>query len=202
VTTHPPVLFLPGAGGAAAFWHPVAQRLPEAWPQQRLSWPGCGDEPAESTVGSHDDLVDRVVGLMDGPVDLVAQSMGGAIALRVALRHPDRVRRLVLCATSGGVDMRGHGATDWRAQYRRDFPRAAPWITAEQAVTPDDDVRRIAAPTLLLWSDRDDVSPLSVGRHLSALLPDAALRTVADGTHSFAQEQPDVVAPLVTAHLR
>ena len=34
------VLFLPGAGGAAAFWKPVADRLPADRRKTRLSWPG------------------------------------------------------------------------------------------------------------------------------------------------------------------
>ena len=70
---------------------------------------------------------------MDEPVDLVAQSMGGVIAARIALAQPNLVRRLVLCVTSGGVDMAGLGAADWRADYRKSFPNAAAWITSMAA---------------------------------------------------------------------
>ena len=38
-----------------------------------------------------------------GPVDLVGQSMGGWCALGFALAHPERVRRLVLADTPGGI---------------------------------------------------------------------------------------------------
>jgi 2-succinyl-6-hydroxy-2,4-cyclohexadiene-1-carboxylate synthase len=38
-----------------------------------------------------------------GPVGLLGYSMGGRVALRVALRSPDRVRRLVLESVSPGI---------------------------------------------------------------------------------------------------
>ena len=38
-----------------------------------------------------------------GPIDLVGQSMGGWCALGFALAHPERVRRLVLADTPGGI---------------------------------------------------------------------------------------------------
>ena len=137
---------------------------------------------------------------LTGPADLVAQSMGGVVAIRVALRHPERVRRLVLAATSGGVDVAGLGGTDWRPDYRRQFPGAAAWILRER---PDHtaELGRITAPTLLLWGDRDEVSPVAVGERLASLLPHAALRLIAGGDHGFAADRPDEVAPLIAAHL-
>mmetsp|Transcript_17005 Transcript_17005/g.48589 ORF Transcript_17005/g.48589 Transcript_17005/m.48589 type:complete len:255 (-) Transcript_17005:90-854(-) len=53
-------------------------------------------------------LYDRcVVGLLDAlglsgrPVDLLGYSMGGRIVQEVAVRHPELVRRMVLCAPAG-----------------------------------------------------------------------------------------------------
>jgi pimeloyl-ACP methyl ester carboxylesterase len=71
-----------------------------------------------------DDLVDTVEALLTRPSDLVAQSMGGVVAMRVALRHADWVQRLVLTATSGGVDVAGVGGSEWRPRYRRLLPAA------------------------------------------------------------------------------
>ena len=111
-----------------------------------------------------------VAARMDGPVDLVAQSMGGIIAARLAIEQPQNVRRLVLTVTSGGVDMAGLGASDWRAGYRKSFPRAAAWITEPRSAPPLP-VEKIAAPTLLLWGDADPISPAAVGRHLQVAHP-------------------------------
>ena len=52
-----------------------------------------------------------------GSVDLVAQSMGGVVAVMVALARPARVRRLVLTATSAGIDITPFSPEDWRGGY-------------------------------------------------------------------------------------
>ncbi|HVU31782.1 MAG TPA: alpha/beta hydrolase [Opitutaceae bacterium] len=196
-----PLLFLPGAGADPAFWRPVGDRLPAAWRKTYLAWPGIGNQPAQPGVDGFDDLVTLVGSqLGDTPTDLVAQSMGGAIALRVALQHPGKIRRLVLTATSGGIDVTRFRAADWRPEYRTAFPRAAAWITEAR---PDfaNELPRIAHPTLLLWGDSDPISPVGIGERLRQLLPNAKLQIVPGGDHGFAHDQADVVASAIERHL-
>jgi pimeloyl-ACP methyl ester carboxylesterase len=194
------VVFLPGASGAAEFWRPVADRLPAGWVKVLLSWPGAGEERHDESVRSFEDLVTAAAAALDSPSDVVAQSMGGAVAIGLALRHPARVRRLVLAATSGGLDVAGLGGADWRAEYRELYPNAAPWITDER---PDhsDAINGVAAPALLLWGDADPVSPISVGERLADLLPKSTLEIIEGGEHQFAHDHPDAVARLIAAHL-
>jgi pimeloyl-ACP methyl ester carboxylesterase len=196
----PHVVFLPGASGAAEFWRPVAERLPADWVKVLLGWPGAGEEPHDESMRSFDDLVSAAAAALDSPSDVVAQSMGGAVAIGLALRHPTRVRRLVLAATSGGLDLTGLGAADWRAEYRELYPNAAPWITDER---PDyaDAINDVAAPALLLWGDADPISPVSVGARLADLLPTSTLEIIAGGEHRFAHDRPHAVARLIAAHL-
>lgn len=194
------LLFLPGAGGSPDFWKPVGSRLPADWPKHYFGWPGLGHQPHDPAIESLDDLVQLVVREVEGPVALVAQSMGGVIAAHVALARPALVRRLVLCVTSGGVDMAGLGAADWRADYRASFPKAVDWITAPRA-SPPLPVEKIAAPTLLIWGDADPISPEAVGRHLEARLPNARLEVVPGGNHDLATAHPDRVAALIARHL-
>ena len=100
------IVYLPGASGARRFWRPVAERLADVGPATFLGWPGFGDEPADGTVRSLADLVPWTVERLPSErVDVVAQSMGGVVASLLALAHPERVRRLVLCATSGGIGL-------------------------------------------------------------------------------------------------
>ena len=194
------VLFLPGAGGSPDFWKPVGSRLSADWPKFYFGWPGLGPQPHDPAIASLDDLVQLVFREVEVPVDLVAQSMGGVIAAHVALARPSLVRRMVLCVTSGGVDMVGLGAAEWRADYRRSFPKAADWITATRA-SPPLPVEKIAAPTLLIWGDADPVSPVAVGRHLEARLPNARLEVISGGNHDLATVHPDRVAALIARHL-
>lgn len=200
-TKQPPsVAFLPGAGGSPEFWRPVADRLPAEWEVTLLGWPGAGDQPHHPSVNSFEDLVDLTQASIATRSDLVAQSMGGVVALGVALRYPEMVRRLVLVATSGGLDVEALGGQDWRADYRAEFPNAAKWVT-EQHVDYTQQLARLTAPTLLMWGDQDPISPLAVGRRLASVLPNSQLTVVPGGTHALAAEQPVLVTRAILGHL-
>jgi pimeloyl-ACP methyl ester carboxylesterase len=195
------ILFLPGAGGSPGFWQPVAKRLPDAWDKVFFGWPGLGDQPHDLNINGIDDLVRLVDVTVDGPVDLVAQSMGGVIAARFALNRPNAVRRLVLAVTSAGVNMTQFGASDWRADYRSQFPHAADWI-AQHSATAELPVELIEAPTLLIWGDSDPISPVTVGLHLERRMPNARLHVVPGGNHSLASNKAEAVAALIAEHLK
>ena len=195
------VVFLPGAGGDGGFFRPLIGRLPAHWSTTVLSWPGLGDVPPAADVNGFDDLVRLALeAIGDGPVDVVGQSMGGVVALRAVLERPGRVRRLVLIATSGGVDMRRLGAEDWRAQYARRFPNARTWII-EQRPDLTDRLPEVRLPTLLVWGDADPISPPAVGRHLAKLLPHAELVVLPGADHALARDRAADVAPHVARHL-
>ena len=195
------VLFLPGVGADPAFWRATGNRLPGAWDKAYLGWPGLGHQPHDPAVQSFDDLTTYAeAALGDGPVDIVAQSMGGAIALQLALRDPRRIRRLVLAVTAGGLDVAALGAFDWRPDYALEYPKAATWILdARPDYTPD--LARVTQPTLLLWGDADPISPVAVGERLRDLLPNAYLHIVKGGDHGLAVSHAAEVAPLIHAHL-
>jgi pimeloyl-ACP methyl ester carboxylesterase len=175
--------------------------LPSSWTKRCLSWPGLGNEPPEPDINGVDDLV-GVVGreLGDQPADLVAQSMGGVVALRLVLEHPGRVRRLVLVATSGGVDVARLGGADWRQDYLEEYPNTQRWVTAEQ---PDLSTRlaNVTIPTLLLWGDADLISPVAVGQMLLECLPQGTLQIVRGGTHAMAVERAAELAHVIRLYL-
>ena len=176
-----PLVFLPGAAGLASFWQPVADRLGHLGPAHCLGYPGFGGLPRDPGIGSLDALFGWVVArLPPGASHVIAQSMGGVIAVRLALERPERVARLVLVATSGGVDVARLGASEWRHEYRAARPDAPPWFVDDRtdltARLPE-----LRASTLLVWSDSDPISPPSVARFLAARIPGARVATVAGG---------------------
>lgn len=182
------------------FWRPVADLLPAEYERVFLEWPGHGAVPPDPRVSTFDHLVGLVTDRMDRPVDLVAQSMGGAVAIRAALDRPRMVRRMVLSATSGGIDLSLFRTEDWRPSYRREYPAAPDWLLDYRADLSDR-IRTIDAPVLLLWGGSDPISPVPVGEYLARLLPRATLIVIPGGTHIFAEERPAEVARYVAAHL-
>ncbi|MGE0667517.1 MAG: alpha/beta fold hydrolase [Sphingomonadales bacterium] len=198
---NPRVIFLPGAGADPEFWRPVGNRLPPGAGKLYLGWPGLGNQAPSDTVAGFADLVALVRGAIgDGPCDLVAQSMGGAIALQVALDVPDKVRRIVLTGTSGGIDAAALGGADWRPDYRRDYPDARLSLLADW---PDLGARlhQIRQPVLLLWGGSDPISPLAVAARLATLLPDTHTVVIPGGDHAFAVDRAAEAARAIEAFL-
>lgn len=195
------LLFLPGAGADPDFWRPLSERLPAAWGKTYLGWPGLGAQPPQPGIHGLEGLVGLVEAeLGEEPVDLLAQSMGGLVAMLVALRHPRRIARMVLSVTSAGVPVRDLGGADWQADYRPKFPEAAAWVREVQ-VDLSAQIPGICAPTLLLWGDSDPISPVTVGERLLCLLPDARLEVLAGGDHDLVRTHATAAAALVEAHL-
>jgi pimeloyl-ACP methyl ester carboxylesterase len=104
----PPIVLCHGAGGNHAVWF---QQVPAFAARRRVvsfDQRGFGRSTARGGATSPAAAVRDLEAVLsaagvDGPVDLVGQSMGGWCALGFALAHPERVRRLVLADTPGGV---------------------------------------------------------------------------------------------------
>jgi pimeloyl-ACP methyl ester carboxylesterase len=194
------LLFLPGALGCSYFWEPVANLLSHPATRVHVGWPGFGYVPADSRVTGIDDLVAGVASRIDRPTALIAQSMGGVVAIRVALALPGLVSHLVLAATSGGIDVATLGGQDWRPSFREANPSLPLWFsTYREDLSPR--LSKVHASTLLLWGDCDRISPVRVGHRLASLLPRAHLRIVQGGDHGLANTHAAVVAPIIDAHL-
>jgi pimeloyl-ACP methyl ester carboxylesterase len=100
-----PVVLLHGLGGCAANWVDVAPLLAERRRVLIPELPGHGLStplPAVPNLAVFADRV-RVIAEREGilPAAFVGHSLGGIVALRLALRQPDDVNALVLAAGAG-----------------------------------------------------------------------------------------------------
>lgn len=195
------LVFFPGAGASPDFWRPLGEALPKGWTKTYLGWPGLGEQPGDPAIRSFDDLVDLAdAAIGDEPADVLAQSMGTVIAMLIALRRPGAISRLVLTVGSGGVDMEAHNAFNWRPGYRWENPDAAEWImTAKPDLSRE--LHKVRQRTLLIWGDKDPISPVAVGQTLNRLIRRSHLHVVPGGDHDLAQTHAAAIAPLITTFL-
>ncbi|MER7416385.1 alpha/beta hydrolase [Micromonospora peucetia] len=113
-----PVLLIHGNCSSAAFWEPLVRRLPAAIRVVAPDLRGYGlsdTAPVDATRGLTD-FADDVAALLDEPSlfapgtrpVVVGHSLGGGVAMRLLVAHPDRVGALLLAAP---VSPYGYGGT-------------------------------------------------------------------------------------------
>jgi pyruvate dehydrogenase E2 component (dihydrolipoamide acetyltransferase) len=102
--TGAPVVLIHGLGASSTAWHYQAARLATSYEVFSLDLPGFGGSPAlrpadgEAAADAVAAFIREVVG---APAAVVGHSMGGAVALLTALRHPGVVRSLGLVSAAG-----------------------------------------------------------------------------------------------------
>ena len=104
-----PVLMIHGSGPGVSAWANWRLTIPVLSQKSRVIAPdmvgfGFSDRPPDIQYNM-DTWVKQAVGLLDAlkieKADLIGNSFGGGLALALACRHPERVRRLVLMGSVG-----------------------------------------------------------------------------------------------------
>lgn len=194
------LIFLPGAGGNKTFWAPVSDLITQTYSRTFIEWPGIAGVKENENIKSIDDLANMVANKLDRPSAIIAQSMGGVVALLGALQRPERVTHIVLCATSGGIDVSDIQTEDWRGAYLDANPTYPKWFTHYH----EDLTNRLCTldmPVLLIWGDSDPISPIEIGERLAGKFANSHLEVIAGGDHSFANAFALDVAPLIERHI-
>jgi pimeloyl-ACP methyl ester carboxylesterase len=100
-----PVVLVHGLGGAATNWTRLAPLLT---PSRRIIVPDLPGHGRSGSIGRHGDLsayADCICAILErettAPAALVGHSMGGVVALRLAVAHPARVSALALVESAG-----------------------------------------------------------------------------------------------------
>ena len=181
-------MFLHGLGGSRTSWEPQLTGLSSGFRCIAWDMPGYGASApvAPLTFAS---IADSVARLLDAAAveraHLVGESFGGMHALHTALRHPDRVGRLVLANTSPAFGLDGTDPDAWQAARLAPLDAGlTPADIAEQVLTS------VAGPRL----DADTLAMRVAG---FARIPSAGLRAAVEclPAHNVLDRLPEISAP-------
>ena len=104
----PDLVLIPGTFADRRTWSRVVGRLSTRFRCLLLDPRGTRETPDPGAPFTADDLAGDVISAMDAAgvqrAHLVGHSLGACVAIIVAARHPDRVRRLVACSPSAAPD--------------------------------------------------------------------------------------------------
>lgn len=96
-----PIVFIHGLGGSSSVWWPQVERLRKQYRLILPELPGSGRTPAAAKL-SIQGFVDTIVDVLDTQhipaAAFVGHSMGTLVLQHLAVRHPERVKRLALVA--------------------------------------------------------------------------------------------------------
>jgi 2-succinyl-6-hydroxy-2,4-cyclohexadiene-1-carboxylate synthase len=99
------LVLLHGFSGTRHAWDAVAAELSaQRYLALALDLPGHGDAAAQDAPITFDSCVASVLARSPARFALCGYSLGGRVALHVALAAPERVTRLVLVSTSAGIE--------------------------------------------------------------------------------------------------
>lgn len=230
--TGEPLLLLEGMGGDVPGWRRNVPNLVRAgFRVIPFDFRGSGFSDRPPGPYSMAMFVDDTIGLMDGlgidAAHVYGQSMGGMVALNLTLRHPGRVRKLVLgCTHAGGTSViparpdpedsgprvlwsrrfwaehRDHIAEDLAASSGVPPPRA----DLQARVVRDHDVAarlgEIACPTFVVAGTDDRVVNPENAKLLALGIPGAELWLVEGAGHLFHSERSGEVDARIIEFLR
>lgn len=200
-----PLIMLGGLGLDVSEMGVLTGPLAESFRVIAIDNRGSGRSAKPAGPYSIEQMATDVAGLMDHlgvpRAHQAGISMGGRIAMALALNSPERVDRLVLIATSPRAAGRrvlvraGMMVADlpgFRGRHRQ--PRYAMRAQFDATTRFDCTSRlgQIASPALILHGKSDHIAPVALAEQMAAVIPNSRI-ALFDGGH---------LAPLVTAHQR
>lgn len=117
---------------------------------------------------------------------MVGHSLGGRVCLEIALRYPERVRRLVLINTAGFSKLGRWGALlgtlAWQGRRLLRLRQPYPKFLKENGKYSDwvclNELPSLRVPTLVVWSRHDLYYSLAGARKAVELMPEARLEVL------------------------
>jgi pimeloyl-ACP methyl ester carboxylesterase len=208
----PALLLLHGGGDSGE--HSFARQLDEFSQRHRIVAPdqvGQGRTPDVAGPLSYTEMMEDTVALLQhlnlNRVDVVGFSDGGILALMLAVRHPELVRRLVV----SGVNIAPEGLSAGNLETLRATENPNPktideklahlWLTSPTATELSlAMLAKIKQPVLVISGDRDAVT-LEHTLAIYYALPDAQLCVLPGTDHATFSSRPQWLNPIIGTFL-
>lgn len=222
----PRPILIHGSGGDHRVWALQTARLEGAL---ALDLPGHPDGEAVSDAGALAEACAAAIASVDGPRVLVGHSLGGAVALEVALREPALVDGLVLVASATRLPVPdatvARALGDFPAERERlvagsfadsGAPMAAharaaldacgpATLSADYAACRSVELRGrlgpVRAPALVIVGSDDPFTPPWMSEELARELPQSAMVVIPGARHMPMAEFDMTVTQLIAAYL-
>lgn len=208
----PVVVLVPGMVVASDSMAPLATQLARLCRVFAIDLPGYGKSDKPWPILTVAQLADAIAGWMDAnalpEAHFVGNSFGCQILAAFAVRHPQRVNRLVLQGPTVDPAARGFWRQLWRQLLNgciehsslgrvmiRDYPaaglrRVRATIRMVLADRIEEKLSQVQAPTLVVRGDKDVVVPPRWAEQVTRLLPHAELRVIPGVAHTLSYTAP------------
>ncbi|MFA7243957.1 MAG: alpha/beta hydrolase [Patescibacteria group bacterium] len=213
------IVFLHGWRSDGMVWKNVADSIDQnLFSIYLVDLPGFGSSPKPSTVFTVSDYAKVVAGLIDKlgceKVIIVGHSFGGRIAIKLSVEYSDLVSRLVLVDSAG---IRSPKADNYNRMAKIAKPFFKPKFmqglrkliykrigsedyletselreTYKNLISEDLSVflSKIDAPTLVVWGEDDESTPIEDARVIHKKIKDSRLEIVKNAGHFSFLEKP------------
>lgn len=215
------LFFIHGFGGYAMQWEQQLVAFAEKNRVVAMDVRGHGSSDCPASAYTMDELisdVERVVEALRLPDKfvLLGHSFGGAIASSYAVKHPDRVERLIVAGTSVDFELNGFLKlafklpTSIAEPIRAKFPKnvSAPayvlkamYHNAMLKWNGNEILPRLKTPTLVILGHRDITFKKASYEAVADRIPGAQIAKIPVSAHMVQLERPDAVNRAITRFL-
>ncbi len=229
----PEVVLIPGTFADRRTWSRVVGRLTSRFRCLLLDPRGTNETPDPGTPFTVDDLADDVAAAMHAAkierAHLVGHSLGAAVAVILAARQPELVRRLVASSPAPAPDAYLSAVLDlWaglsestlpdhvvnlgivinsfgRGAFENGHPIARAtirrYVECNRALDLNPVMRDVDASTLVIVGSQDALTGVEGARAVAAAIPGAGLEVIEGAGHGPHLETPMAFARIVTSFL-
>ncbi|WP_069801873.1 alpha/beta fold hydrolase [Thermogemmatispora onikobensis] len=231
---HQPIVFLHGAGGSARSWSALLEYL-GSYPAIAIDLPGHGQRAdtlaAEVSVSDYAQAAWQIISKelqLQRPI-VAGHSMGGAIALTLALEHGQELSGLILIGTGARLRVRAdlleatrtgspealQALSTWslvptssesqRTHFQQELASGAAQLYRDLLACHTFDcmarLGEIQLPTLIVVGAEDQMTPVKYSQYLHDHIAGSTLQIIPAAGHALMQERPKELARVIAAWL-